>query len=103
MVMGVLVETSVNVSWETVTFPGIMSYTVYYRPTGSDEGESERSVIVPSSQSSVVIEGLVSNVEYKFQVAAVAELEGILHPGERSSAAQPIGHHETPTLTSNLL
>ncbi len=79
-----LSATSVNVSWENVTVPGIVSYTVYYRPRETMGGPSEQSVTVPSSESSVVIENLMTNVEYQFQVAATAELGGDLFHGERS-------------------
>ena len=79
-----LSDTSVNVSWGSVSVPGIVSYTVYYRPTDTVGSQSERSVTVPSSESSVVIEDLVTNVEYQFQATATAELGGVVYPGERS-------------------
>ena len=47
-------------------------------------GQGEQSVTVPSSESSVVIEGLMTGVQYQFQVAAVAELGGLEFPGQRS-------------------
>ena len=85
--MTVLVEplsaTSVTVSWKSVTAPEIVSYTVYYRPTVAMGGENEQSVTVPSSENSVVIEGLMTGVQYQFQVAAVAELGGLECPGQR--------------------
>ena len=76
-----LTDTAVNVSWENVTVPGIVSYTVYYRPTVT---MNEQSVTLPSSESSVVIEGLMTGMQYNFQVAVTAELEGHPLPGERS-------------------
>ena len=76
--------TSVNVSWENVTVPGIVSYIVYYRPTNTIERRNERSVTVPSSEDSVVIEDLIANVEYQFQVATIAQLGGTLFTGQRS-------------------
>jgi hypothetical protein len=67
----VLSANSVRVSWDSIDIPGIANYTVYYSETGNREGQSEEgSVIVPSSVNSVVIDGLVTNVEYQFQVAA---------------------------------
>ena len=78
-----LSDTSVNVSWENVTVAGIVNYTVYYRPTQTTE-QSEQSVTVPSSEISVVIENLRVNVEYQFQVAAIAELGDVLYLGQRS-------------------
>ena len=63
-----------------------------------------RSVTVPSSDSSVVIEDLITNVEYQFQVAATAELEGAIFLGERSPSTQVVVASPTPpytTLSSN--
>ena len=78
-----LSDTSVNVSWESVTVRGIVSYTVFYSPTSQQD---EQMVTVPSSESSVVIEGLMTNVEYQFQVAAIAQLgEALFHRTEISS------------------
>ena len=100
VVMRVLVEplseTSVNVSWESVTFPGIVFYIVYYRPSETMRRQSEQSVTVPSSESSVMIEDLMTNVEYQFQVAATAELEGVIYLGERSRSAQVLVALPTP-------
>ena len=41
---------------------------------------------VPSSVNSVVIGNLVNNVEYQFQVAAIAKLDGVVFTGVRSNA-----------------
>ena len=79
-----LSDTSVNVSWESVTVPGIVRYTVYYRPTDTMGRQSEQSVTVPSSESSVVIEDLMTGVEYLFQVVATAQLGLQVFAGERS-------------------
>ena len=83
-----LSDTSVNVSWENVTVPGIVNYIIYYRPTETMRRQSEQSVTVHSSDSSVVIEDLMTNVEYQFRVAATAELGGVIYPGERSPSTQ---------------
>ncbi len=66
-----LSDTSVNVTWEDVTIPGIVSYTVYYGSSDNME-QREHSVTVPSSDE---IEDLMTNVEYQFQVAVIAEPE----------------------------
>ncbi len=100
-----LCDASVNVSWENVTVPGIVSYTVYYRPTETMGGLSEQSVTVPSSESSVVIEDLKNNVEYQFQVAATAELGGDIYHGERSLPTTalltyPLSSNPTPPPTT---
>ena len=39
---------------------------------------------VTTSTNSVVIDGLMNDVEYQFQVAAIAELDGDVVTGERS-------------------
>ena len=89
LVMNVEVEvvsdTSVRVLWDSVDIPEITGYTVYYSQTGNRKRQSEESVTVPSSDNSVVIEGLLNNVEYQFQVVAIAELDGDVITGQRSS------------------
>ena len=70
---------SVGVSWDSLDIPGIMGYIVYYSQTGNTQ-----SVNVTSSTNSVVISGLMNNVEYQFQVAAIVELNGEVVVGERS-------------------
>ena len=79
-----LPDASVNVSWESFTLSGIVYYTIYYRPIETMGNQIDQSVTVPSSESSVVIEDLMADVEYLFEVVAIAELEGHLFPGERS-------------------
>ena len=93
-------NTSVNVSWESVTIPGMVTYTVYYRPSGTMR-QCEQSVTVPSSDSSVVIEDLITNVEYQFQVSTIVELEGVVFLGERSPSTQVLVASPTSTLSSN--
>ena len=73
--------TSVNVSWESLDTSLITGYIVYYSPTERD-GE-EQLFTVPNSQNSVIINDLMSGVEYQFQVVAVAELDGDVVTGER--------------------
>ena len=78
VVMNVRVEeltsTSVRVSWDRIDITEITNYTVYYSATGSRR--NEQSITVSSFQNSVMIDDLLSNVEYQFQVAAVALLYG---------------------------
>ncbi len=73
---------SVRVSWDSVDTPEITGYTVYYSQAGntSEEGNST----VSNTANSVVIESLMSNVEYQLQVVAIAELDGDVRMGERS-------------------
>ena len=77
-------DTSVKVSWDSVGIPEITGYTVYYSQTGNSKRQSEESITVPSSDNSVVIKGLLNNVEYQFQVVAIAELDGDVIIGQRS-------------------
>ena len=44
----------------------------------------ERSVSISSSKDAVMIDNLLTGVEYHFQVVAVAELNGKLTMGQRS-------------------
>ena len=80
----VVSDTSVRVSWDSVDIPEITGYIVYYSQTGNRKRQSEESITVPSSDNSVVIEGLLNNAEYQFQVAAIAELDGDVIMGQRS-------------------
>ena len=80
----VVSDTSVRVSWDSVDIPEITGYIVYYSQTGNRKRQSEESITVPSSDNSVVIEGLLNNVEYQFQVVAIAELDGDVIMGQRS-------------------
>ena len=81
----VVSDTSVRVSWDSVDIPEITGYTVYYSQTGNKKRQSEESITVPSSDNSVVIEGLLNNVEYQFQVVAIAELDGDVIMGQRTT------------------
>ena len=77
--------TSVRVSWDRLDIPEITGYIVYYSQT--EMVTTEQSVNVPISQNSVLIEDLMTDVEYQFEVLAVAELDGDVVMGERSTAA----------------
>ena len=89
----VLLPTSVRVSWELFDFPEITGYIVYYSQTG--DITIEQSMNVTNSTSFVVINDLTSNVEYQFEVVAVAELDGEAVKGKRSDKYT---EHVTPTL-----
>ena len=86
----VVSATSIQVSWDRLDIPEITSYMVYYSQTGN----SERVTTVSSSKISVTIENLQTNVEYQFQVVAVAELDGDVVMGERSNMS--IAHPTAP-------
>ena len=81
--MNVMVEmlsnTSVNVSWESIyTSELTISYRVYYNQPGNMDA------FVNASSNSIVINNLTSNVEYMFFVVVVAEVDGQTFTGQRS-------------------
>ena len=86
MVTGVMVEqltaTSVRVSWDEIPVDGI-TYRVYYSQTGNRKRQSTE-MSMDSTTNSVDIDGLDSNVEYQFQVVAIAVVNGETIVGERS-------------------
>ena len=86
MVTGVMVEqltaTSVRVSWDEIPVDGT-TYRVYYSQTGNRKRQSTE-VSMDSTTNSVDIDGLDSNVEYQFQVVAIAVVNGQTIEGERS-------------------
>ena len=81
--MNVMVEmlsnTSVNISWESIdTSELTISYRVYYyQPENMD-------AFVHASSNSIVIDNLISNVEYLFYVVVIAEVDGQTFTGQRS-------------------
>lgn len=83
-----LSASSVTVSWDSVDIPEISGYTVYYSQNnimiGSSSDQERQSITVPSSINYVVIEGLLVNVEYQFQVVVVAEIDREVFMGETS-------------------
>ena len=76
----ILSASSVNVSWESFNSSLINFYIVYYNRTGND-GE-EKSFNVSGLLNSVIISGLMTDVQYQFQVVAVDQNNV---PGERSN------------------
>ena len=106
-VMGVDVEiltnTSVRVSWERIlNIPEITHYTVFYSRAESRkrQADGQQSMNVPSSSSSVDIEGLSGGaMSYQFFVIAVATVDNVEIPGERPITV--LLPTPTPTLTSN--
>ena len=78
----ILSSTSVRVSWDSFNISEITHYIVYYNQT--ERVTPEKSVMVPGSENSVVINDLITGVEYQFQVIAIAERDGNRTMGERS-------------------
>ena len=95
-----LTETSVKVSWNQIIANEIINYMIYYRP--SDSSENKSSVTVSSSESFVVIDDLMTAMEYQFEVAATAELGGVVYPGDRSSPIRQLLVLSTPSHTTLL-
>ena len=76
---------SIQVSWDILDIPEITGYIVYYSQTGN----SEMFTTISGFDNSVIIDNLLTNVEYQFQVVAVAALEGESDAimGERSNVS----------------
>ena len=67
----VISATSIRVTWDQLDISEITGYTVYYQT-----GNSEMNTTVSESNNSVTIDNLLTDVEYQFQVVAIAKLEG---------------------------
>lgn len=80
-----LSTTAVRVSWESINLPDIAGYRVYYSRTGNRKRQSEEGLTmdVSSSENSADVSGLSSYVQYNFQVAAIAELDGVEITGDQ--------------------
>ena len=85
IILEVLSATSIQVTWDQLDIPEITGYIVYYSQTGN----SEMKTMVAGSKNSVSIDNLLTNVEYQFQVVAVAELDEETDTimGERSNVS----------------
>ena len=69
--------TSVRVSWDRLDIPEITGYIVYYSQRQTDITEH-----IFSHENSVIIDNLLSDVEYQFEVVAMAELDGDVVTGD---------------------
>ena len=77
----ILSATAVMVSWDKVDIPEIVGYIVYYNVI--DTGiRNTQSINVTRSVTSVEIEGLLNYADYQFQVAVIAEVDGVKFIGE---------------------
>ena len=103
MVTGVMVEqlttTSVRVSWDEIPVDGI-TYRVYYSQTGNRKRQSTE-MSMDSTTNSVDIDGLDSNVEYQFQVMAIAVVNGETIEGERSDVSMLVLTNNPVTCEGN--
>ncbi len=79
----VVSDTSIRVSWDPITDPGISGYIILYTstPHGSD---IQQKNITSTEPLPVLISGLSPGVEYQFQVQAVVEVDGEVFLGESS-------------------
>ena len=68
---------SMRVSWDRLNIPEITGYIVYYSQRQTDITEH-----IFSQENSVIIDNLLSDVEYHFEVVAVAELDGDVVTGD---------------------
>ena len=83
VVVETLSATIVRVSWDRV--PDITDYVVYYRQTSNTLIQTqEMSEVVASSDTSVIIDGLVSRDTYVFQVVARVTIKGKSVSGDRA-------------------
>ena len=82
-----LTDTSVRVSWNAISLPEVTRYKVFYSQVESRKRQVMGELMVKvqgRDQTSVVIENLVSSVQYRFQVVSIAVLGGREFTGERS-------------------
>lgn len=91
----ILSANAVRVSWDSINIPEVTGYTVYYTKTRyrTDKIQNEDMAInLTSSLNSLVF---IYDDEYRFQVIAVADLEGIVMRGQRSTLVEsPNGEME---------
>ena len=91
--------TSIQVTWDRLCTSEITGYKIYYRQSGKCEMDStEQYTTVTCSETSVTIDNLLTNVEYQFQVVAIA---GDTDVGERSNVS--VSHTISPPATTETL
>ena len=79
-------DNSVLITWDKITLTNITEYTVIYSPVSSG-GDGEMTLSVASTESSVIISGLMDGVEYQFQVETVGEFGRMKFNGSRTEAS----------------
>lgn len=82
-------DSSVRVSWD-IDYTNITGYTVYgyavfYSLSGNQNEEDGMAI---GNINSVLIDHLISGMEYQFQVAVLAEIDRVIVSGERSQATR---------------
>ena len=85
----IVTDASVIVSWKRIlNIPEITHYTVFYSKAGSrkKQADGEESRNVPNTEDSVLIRNLSGGARsYQFVVIAVATVDNVEIPGERST------------------
>ena len=96
----ILTHISVRVSWDRLLISEITQYLVSYQLTGNRMRLATNStILVPSTESSVDIVGLIIGAEYQFVVAAQAEVEGEIIVGHMSMrTVVTLSHSTQPVL-----
>ncbi len=79
----VVSDTSIRISWDPITDPGISGYIILYTST-SDGNDTQQKNITSTEPLPVLISGLSPGLEYQFQVQAVVEVDGEVFLGEKS-------------------
>ena len=75
VIVAMLSDTAVQVSWDRLDAPEVTGYIVYYSQTGNSEMvNAEQSVNISNSSATVIIDNLINSTLYQFEVVAVAEL-----------------------------
>ena len=75
-----------RVSWDRLDIPEIIGYIVYYSQImNSEMVPIQHFINVFSSTNFILLTDLTSDVEYQFEVVAVAKLDGDVVMGERSN------------------
>ena len=85
-----LTATSLRVSWDRLDVPDVAGYIVYYNYVDSEMTTNEQSVNISSQDISVIISNLISDVQYHFEVAAVADVAGDVVIGQRSPTSSAL-------------
>ncbi len=83
--VGVVSDTSIRVSWDPITDPGISGYIILYTST-PDGNNTQQKNITSTETLPVLISGLSPKVAYQLWVQAVVEVDGEVFLGEKSES-----------------
>ena len=65
------------VTWDTLDLPELSHYVLYYSPTLNTGEVIETAITLDHSAEYVLVRGLLQDVEYQFQLVAVADLTSV--------------------------